>query len=96
MAEWSLEPRPPAYQPSPGAGPSLGHAGVGSSPLDAHVHLPSPWDSAEAENSQIPRQLQDVWLSFPGADCPFPAQPTAHLPCDLPLPSPRAPLTPLW
>lgn len=94
MAAWGLEPKSPACQPSPGTGLRLGHAGVGSSHLEAHIHLPSPWHSAEADDSQIPRQLQDVWLSFPGAGCPFSAQPTAHLPCDLPLHSPSILLAP--
>lgn len=60
------EPRSPAWQLSPGTGLRLGHARVGSSSLDAHSHLPSPWNSAEADDSQIPRQLKMCGCPSPG------------------------------
>lgn len=88
------EPRSPAWLPGPGTGLRLGHAGVGSSSLDAHSHLPSPWNSAEADDSQIPRQLKMCGclppgrLSFPSSAHSRSALTLHHPPpaCSLPHP----------
>lgn len=64
----------------PETGPYWGK--TGGSSLQVHIHLPSPWNSAEADNVQTgPRCV----AALPGTVCPFPLHPTTHLPCDLPL-----------
>lgn len=82
-------------QLSPGTGLRLGHAGGWTAPtwmptftfpvLGIMLRQTIPRFSDSSELCGCPS---------PGARCPFSAQPTAHLPCDLPLPSPSTLLAP--
>lgn len=63
---------------------------AGGSLLHVHIHLPSPWNSAEADDVQT--GLRCV-AALPGTLCPFSVHPTAHLPCDRPLTASGALLT---
>lgn len=82
------EHRSPDRHPSIGTTLRLGHprGEAGGSSLHVHIHLPSPWNSAEANDSNVQTAPRCVAV-LPGMLCPFPTHPTAHLPCDLLLPA---------
>lgn len=69
---------------SAGSIPRPGHTGGRQVALlsTSTFHLPSPWNSAEADDVQTgPRCV----AALPGTVCPFPVHPIAHLPCDFSL-----------